>query len=773
MLHTNVVITDPIPSGTTFVPESASTTQGSIVSTKPTLKALAGDLDFGETVTVSFDVRVDGDAAGQTVENQAYMRSDQLSTTGSAPATPPDGGDVGKGLDVSKTALDLNGQPLESGDIISYTVTVTNTSSIPHTNVVITDYIPSGTTYVDGSVTLPSGSLVLPVDNLLVVHWGTLGVSETIQFEFAVEVGASTQIGGNVVEVSSDQQNPQSTGPVYPPMPPTLDFTKKARDLNGGPLYPGDEILYTLSVVNLLDEVQTNVVITDAIPDSVTYVADSAWVSHGSLSGPDPLVASIGDLPAGEEALFTFRVTVDADAQGETIENSAQADSDQQLAPSEVGPIEPQPSGGEVQDGEQALSITKRAQDVNGGALYAGDEILYTVVVANLLDTAQTGIVITDAIPSYATYVAGSALVSQGSISGPDPLVVDVGTLQAGEEAELTFRVTVDTGNQGETVQNSAQASSDQQEPAVTTGPVEPEPSGGEVQEGQQALSITKEAFDTNGGPLYPGDEILYTVVVANQLDAAQENVVITDAIPSHANYVADSGAVTQGTLSGPDPLVADVGTLAADASVTLTLRVTVSMEADAVDRVVENVARAASDDQSPPVVTPPVQPYPDPGPDDPSSGGGLVLPGDQQIGIVKSATDANGSPLSVGDVISYTVIIWNEVDEAQDNVVVTDYVPDFTSYVSGSLTTTKGTPSRPDPLQVTMSTLAVGERVTATFQVKVKNGAEGQTITNQAWVASDQQDPSAYTPPVTTPDGGTVVEGYKIYLPLVARNFN
>jgi hypothetical protein len=59
------------------------------------------------------------------------------------------------------------------------------------------------------------------------------------------------------------------------------------------------------------------------------------------------------------------------------------------------------------------------------------------------------------------------------------------------------------------------------------------------------------------------------------------------------------------------------------------------------------------------------------------------------------------------------------------------------------------------------------------TFQVTVDPDAIGQTITNQAWVGSDQQVPQAYTPPVTTPDGGTVVAelDFGIYLPCVKRD--
>ena len=640
--HTTVVITDPIPSGTTYVPNSAVTSKGVVNTTSPVLKVSVGTLtpgSPGEVVTVQFDVQVDPGTMGEDIVNQAYVRSDQLDVIGTLPVTPPGGGAVEPGLSIDKTAVDADGPPVEVGDLITYTIVVTNDSTILHTNVVITDWIPSGTTFVDGSLsTNPPGTLVFPVTDMLVVNMGSLAPSAGLLVEFAVTADVA-EIGGNVAAVSSDQQNAQFTDPVYPPS-------------------------------------------------------------------------------------------------------------------------------------TQVLGLYKGAEDLNGGPLYAGDEILYTVVVANLLDSeAQTNVVITDAIPSYTTYVSGSASLSQGSLSGPDPLVANVGTLQPGQNAVLTFRVTADAGSAGETIGNSAQASSDQQDPAVSVGPIEPEPGGGEVQPGQQALSITKTAEDTDGGPLYPGDEILYTVSVVNLLDTDQGDVVITDTIPAHTTYVAGSASVNQGSISGPDPLTALVGTLTPGQKVTFTFRVTV--DGDANGQVVENSAHASSDSQDPPVSTPPVQPYPAALPGFPNSGGGWVRDGEQQIGINKFAEDLNGASLAPGDTIEYTVVIWNEVSISQTNTVITDYIPGFTTYVAGSVTSTKGTPSGPDPLLVDVGTLEVSERVTVTFQVTVDQDATGETIANQAFVGSDLQQPRAYTPPTTTPGGGIVVsdEDYNISLPVVMRD--
>jgi large repetitive protein len=60
----------------------------------------------------------------------------------------------------------------------------------------------------------------------------------------------------------------------------------------------------------------------------------------------------------------------------------------------------------------------------------------------------------------------------------------------------------------------------------------------------------TPTGVDLNGGTLVPGDILEYTIDVENKGDDTADNVVITDAIPTHTTYVPGS-ATAGGTLSG------------------------------------------------------------------------------------------------------------------------------------------------------------------------------------------------------------------------------
>ena len=228
-------------------------------------------------------------------------------------------------------------------------------------------------------------------------------------------------------------------------------------------------------------------VITDAMPMHTAYVPSSAQVSQGSLGGPDPLVANVGVLQPGQSAALRFVVVVNDGTAGQTILNTAQAASADQRVPVMAGPVGPQAGdsagsgggggdtggGGTVEPGTQQLSVIKSATDVNGGRLNTGDVIEYQITVVNLNDNVeQTSVLVDDFIPSYTTYVAGSATATQGTITGPDPLVVNVGRLAPRENVIFTFRVTVGQQAAGRQVTNVGSARSDQQPLRVYSLPV-------------------------------------------------------------------------------------------------------------------------------------------------------------------------------------------------------------------------------------------------------------------------------------------------------------
>ncbi len=129
------------------------------------------------------------------------------------------------------------------------------------------------------------------------------------------------------------------------------DFTsseKLVEDLNGGSVQPGDQLRYTINVVNSGNDASVNTVLVDPLPAGVTYVANSLEVSTGPNAGGKTDGAGDdqgeysaatrtvtvrlgtganavqgGQLASGASTTVSFLVQVDAGAFG-VIENQAQ-----------------------------------------------------------------------------------------------------------------------------------------------------------------------------------------------------------------------------------------------------------------------------------------------------------------------------------------------------------------------------------------------------------------------------------------------------------------
>ncbi len=344
--------------------------------------------------------------------------------------------------------------------------------------------------------------------------------------------------------------------PTVPPLPtatpaptatplsvPVLALSKTAEDLNGAPLLPGDTIRYTVHVTNSFTYSATGVTIRDSVPTYTTYVADSDAPEADADS--DPLVWSDRDILPGAWT-FSFDVTVDAHTGGRVIQNVAcltQPDVPEHCTPPITPPGE---NGGVVQP---QLQMHKTALDVNGAPLLPGDVIRYTVVVTNPHTVDVNNVVISDTLPLHTAYVSGSATPAADADS--DPLVWSAQSFTAGASRTYQFDARVDATAGGQTIANAA-CFVQPHIPQMCTAPVTPPGEGGGTV--LPVLLFGKTARDVNGGALVEGDVIRYTLMVTNPHSVAVSGVVISDVIPAHTTYVADSDAPEADTDA--DPLV-------------------------------------------------------------------------------------------------------------------------------------------------------------------------------------------------------------------------
>jgi uncharacterized repeat protein (TIGR01451 family) len=137
-------------------------------------------------------------------------------------------------------------------------------------------------------------------------------------------------------------------------------------------------------------------------------------------------------------------------------------------------------------------------KDLNGGQLVPGDEIRWTVTVKNVGDEL-TNVVITDVVPKWTTYVAGSIEGSGADDSGSPTLSWSIGALGCGDRVTVSFRSRVDDGvAAGTLISNQASADSSQT-PAGTSGAATLEVGGSSVESpGESSGSSTSTTLTTD-----------------------------------------------------------------------------------------------------------------------------------------------------------------------------------------------------------------------------------------------------------------------------------
>lgn len=405
---------------------------------------------------------------------------------------------------------------IAEGDILTYTLKIYNEGTENTHTTKLVDVIPSFTTYIPNSTTLNSVSVadiggVTSLESGLSVNSqgsgaGVLEVGEigTVTFQVKVDRGLSPNAvisnqafmttvgdgGTNYPTVYSDDPTTSASGD------PTKDYLgsgskligeKTVKDINGGVLAIGDILEYIITIHNNGFTSADNGVLTDIIPAELDYIAGSLLVDENgdgsylvntdandadsaSVVGSN-LTVNMASIAPGKKFSIRFRARV------KTGTSSGTLISNQAVYKADGIPDVKTDGDGNLGNGEQpttiivgsspALRSLKEVQDINGGTLLPGDELLYTITMQNLGSIGADNIIVTDTIPVGTTYVASSTTVKGleiADVGGSSPLVSghNIGSIPSGENIMLTFKVRANTGlAMGTDIENQASYSAD------------------------------------------------------------------------------------------------------------------------------------------------------------------------------------------------------------------------------------------------------------------------------------------------------------------------
>ncbi|UCH50382.1 MAG: DUF11 domain-containing protein, partial [Chloroflexota bacterium] len=277
---------------------------------------------------------------------------------------------------------------------ITYTGTLSNVSNATAYNAVLVDYLPDGVSFVSSSHTAVYNSVANTVTWALgdfppgasIPGWVTVHISDAVP---------DNTVLTDTFSVTWDDCDYQPYGPATDTWDTTVHTHPQLTVEKTGPgqAYPGQNIIYTISVENIGGLAAQNVVLTDTLPSGLSYVSSNPEAtSHNGV-----VTWNLGTINAEGAAIITLTVNVGVGVpNGTTLTDTASVvwDSEGPVIDSWDTTVYTQPQ----------LIITKL-----GPAVACADSpITYTGTLSNVGGTTAYNAVLVDYLPDGMSFVSSS-----------------------------------------------------------------------------------------------------------------------------------------------------------------------------------------------------------------------------------------------------------------------------------------------------------------------------------------------------------------------------
>ena len=433
-----VELTDLLPAGLGYAGDTPS--QGSYDDS--TGVWTVGDLDYGDSATLTIDITVD--ATNDYTNTASVTASDQYD-----PDSSNDSDSAALSTRVADIAVTKTPDTTTPavGTNVTFTITATNNGPDQAGGLVVHDALPASLTWV--SDLTATGTYDAASGNWTV---GGLANGDSASLTITARVVGSgtihnTAAVGHLLQRDPVPANDSDTATLDVPPAADLSLTKTVDD--DQPDKDAD-VVFTITVTNHGPNDAAGIVAHDILPAGVTYIEHTAGQGDWDPGTGD---WSIGALSVGEHA--TLDITVSADVEGPVV-NTAE------ITASSLPDPDSTPGNGVVGEDDRGtatlnargladLSLTK---SVSTNKATIGTEFTYTLTVTNHGPDAASGVVVRDQLPSGVVFVGSTG--DYDNTSG----AWTVGGLAVGDSASLI--ITVRAGQSG-AISNTAEVVAENQ----------------------------------------------------------------------------------------------------------------------------------------------------------------------------------------------------------------------------------------------------------------------------------------------------------------------
>ncbi|WP_039231656.1 beta strand repeat-containing protein, partial [Clostridium novyi] len=590
------------------------------------------------------------------------------------------------------------------GDIVQFTINVINTGNVLAEYITLKDTLPSEFSFVSNSLTIDGVSSTQDITDI--VNLKNLDYNEFTTLTFSATVNSPVSGGYTYINnatLNYSFQPPTSSGyltkdfnftpnvlynasiailPLFNKSSTSSNTINKVADV-------GDTIYYTINIVNLHSSSDiTNVVVTDTLPNGLTYKAGT--LSINNIPSSDDLSSIVvGTVPHNSTTTIIFSVNV-TDIPDNNSEYVNYADINYEF---------------EIYDGTilsntmsttnsiYSYSIviipnvtkTSASSNTNPNIATIGDTIDYVITVTNPSTSAAIqNVTLNDTLPTGLTYKAGSLTIN--GVSSSDNLTsINIGNINPSSTATINFTadVTASPGSDFKYV-NSAVTNYEFLAPDGTA--LSNNITANNTIYYDSVLitpNLTKTAISSNSIPNTAaiGDTIDYTITIYNTSTTNTIlNSILNDTLPTGLTY--KTGSLTINGVSSSDNLTSiNIGNI--NPSSTATINFTADVTGNPIsDSKYVNLVNLNYEFLTPDSTTL----------NNNVSTNNTIYSSSVVITptITKSDNTSNTIPhvVGIGDTVTYTITISNtSTTNTILNSILNDTLPTGLTYKTGSLT--------------------------------------------------------------------------------------